>query len=274
MSEISIFAFESAAVRTLDLNGEPWFVATDIAKILGYRDAPNMIRNLDDDEAATHIVSSRSDKSVEGVEQNREVTIISESGLYACILKSRRPEAKSFRKWVTSEVLPSIRKRGSYIVPGAEPVAQFVTSNLSHGADLAVAADRTFRGFLRSARAAGLALPAALRVANQQTVARTGMDMLSELDIDPDDAVVENAEAPPEDDSPLRLALEQWAVNVTPGELFSLVDIVAAALGISPRDHRIRQHTVKAGPILRRLGFTKRKMQHHGRLLNIWYFPA
>lgn len=61
----------------------------------------------------------------------------------------------------------------------------FQTSNLSHGADLAVAADRTFRGFLRASRAAGLALPAALRVANRQTLARTGMDMLAEIDLDP-----------------------------------------------------------------------------------------
>lgn len=61
---------------------------------------------------------------------------------------------------------------------------QFTTGNLSHGADLAVAADRTFRSFMRAARSAGLPLPAALRVANQQTMARTGMDMLAELGVD------------------------------------------------------------------------------------------
>jgi phage regulator Rha-like protein len=63
---------------------------------------------------------------------------------------------------------------------------QFLTSNLSHGADLAVAADRTFRSFMRAGRSAGLALPAALRMANRQTFTRTGMDMLAELGVDPD----------------------------------------------------------------------------------------
>lgn len=70
-----------------------------------------------------------------------------------------------------------------------QPGPQFVTSNLSHGADLAVAADRTFRSFLRAARSAGLALPQALRTANRQTVARTGMDMLAELGVDPETMV-------------------------------------------------------------------------------------
>ena len=180
MSELSIFAFESAAVRTLDLNDEPWFVATDVAKILGYRDARDMARMLDDDEKGTHNLRTL------GGEQ--ELYIISESGLYACILKSRRPEAKAFRKWVTSEVLPAIRKNGGYAAPGAQPGQQFITGNLSHGADIAVAADRTFRGFLRSARSAGLRLPQALRVANRQTLARTGLDMLAELDIDASEA--------------------------------------------------------------------------------------
>lgn len=163
-----------------------------------------------------------------------------------------------------------MRDRLQQMAPANPP---FLTDNLSHGADLAVAADRTFRGFLRSARAAGLRLPAALRVANQQTLSRTGMDMLTELDIDPDD-IPEAAPATEEtDDSPLRIALEQWAAGVVPGELYSLVDIIAAALSISPRDRNIRQYTVKAGPILRRLGFTKRKMQHHGRPLNLWFKP-
>lgn len=67
----------------------------------------------------------------------------------------------------------------------AAPQPQFITGNLSHGADLAVAADRTFRSFLRAGRSAGMALPQALRVANRQTLERTGMDMLAELDVDP-----------------------------------------------------------------------------------------
>lgn len=118
MTALVPFQFESAEIRTItDEHGEPWFVATDVADVLGYRETRDMTRMLDDDEAAPHIVRGRSEN---GIEQDREMTIISESGLYACILKSRRPEAKRFKKWVTSEVLPAIRKTGRYALP-AEP---------------------------------------------------------------------------------------------------------------------------------------------------------
>lgn len=105
--ELQIFAFDSHAVRVVEgKDKEPWFVATDVAKILGYRDAEKMTRILDDDEKGTHIVGT--------LGGDQTVSIISESGLYNAVLKSRLPTAKTFRKWVTSEVLPSIRKTGSY----------------------------------------------------------------------------------------------------------------------------------------------------------------
>lgn len=111
--EIRPFDFQTSPVRIVVIDGNPWFIASDVAKVLGYRDAEKMTRMLDDDEADTHNVGIRSEN---GVEQTRAVTIISESGMYACILKSRKPEAKPFRKWVTSEVLPTIRKTGQYTV--------------------------------------------------------------------------------------------------------------------------------------------------------------
>lgn len=107
----TIFNFRSTEVRTLVLDGEVWFVASDVAKALGYGDARHMTRFLDEDETGLHNLETRSEN---GVEQNREVTIINESGLYHAVLKSRKPEAKPFRKWVTSEVLPAIRKTGQY----------------------------------------------------------------------------------------------------------------------------------------------------------------
>ncbi|MEQ6292215.1 Bro-N domain-containing protein [Vogesella sp. GCM10023246] len=112
----TVFSFDSFDVRTLSLDGEVWFVASDVAVALDYRDAANMVRSLDDDEADTHILSVRSDN---GVEQCREVRIINESGLFSAILKSRKPEAKRFKRWVTHEVLPSLRKSGSYALPSA-----------------------------------------------------------------------------------------------------------------------------------------------------------
>ena len=115
MSALIPFFFGPAECRAItDDRGDPWFVASDVAEVLGYRNGPDMTRMLDADEAAAHKVRSRSEN---GVEQDREMTVISESGLYACILKSRRPEAVDFRKWVTSEVLPAIRKTGKYAVP-------------------------------------------------------------------------------------------------------------------------------------------------------------
>lgn len=105
--------FESAqSIRIIMIDSEPWFVAVDIAIALNFRNAPDMTRMLDDDEKGTQIV-----RTLGG---NQELTVISESGLYHAVLKSRKPESKVFRKWVTSEVLPSIRKQGYYVAPVAE----------------------------------------------------------------------------------------------------------------------------------------------------------
>ena len=110
-SQIASFSFKNIQVRTVDRDGQVWFVASDVARALGYADAVQMTRVLDEDEAALHTVQTRSEN---GTVQTREVTILSESGLYHALLKSRKPEAKPFRKWVTAEVLPAIRKQGFY----------------------------------------------------------------------------------------------------------------------------------------------------------------
>ena len=90
-----------------DVNGEPWFVASDIAKVLEYSEASAMTRQLDDDEKGLSIVQI--------LGGSQELITINESGLYSAILRSRKPEAKLFKRWVTFEVLPSIRKHGGYI---------------------------------------------------------------------------------------------------------------------------------------------------------------
>lgn len=102
----TIFTFRTTEVRTVVVDGNPWFVASDIAKALNFRDAANMTRVLDDDERGTHIMSTPSG--------DQEMIVINESGMYHAVLKSRKPEAKPFRKWVTAEVLPAIRKTGRY----------------------------------------------------------------------------------------------------------------------------------------------------------------
>lgn len=102
----TVFNFGENPVRTLDLDDGVWFVASDIAKALQYAEAKDMTRLLDDDEKGRQIVPTPSGE--------QEMIVINESGMYHAVLKSRKPEAKPFRKWVTAEVLPAIRKTGRY----------------------------------------------------------------------------------------------------------------------------------------------------------------
>lgn len=104
------FDFNGQSVRVVTIDGEPWFVAADAAAILGFKDAYYLTRGLDDDETAPHILG-------DAVGREQEMTIISESGLYSAILRSRVEGAKAFKKWVTGTVLPAIRKTGSYGAP-------------------------------------------------------------------------------------------------------------------------------------------------------------
>lgn len=111
MSHLIPFNFDDSLVRSTLIDDQPWFVAIDIAKVLEYRETHDMTRMLDDDEAAPHTMRVRSEN---GVEQDRQVTIIDESGLFHAILKSRKPEARRFRKWVTGELLPTLYRDGGY----------------------------------------------------------------------------------------------------------------------------------------------------------------
>ena len=117
MSELMLsnFCFHDALVRArVDERGNPWFVAKDVCMALGISNARDAVAQLDEDERAT---VGLTDTSSNGVTQTRTVNLISESGLYALIFKSRKPEARAFRKWVTAEVLPSLRKTGGYGLP-------------------------------------------------------------------------------------------------------------------------------------------------------------
>lgn len=111
MSNVQIFKYQNSEVRTVEQNGEPWFVLKDVCMVLGM-DVTQLKKTadrLEDDE------KGRTQITTPGGLQ--ESWIISESGLYNVILRSDKPEAKPFRKWVTSEVLPTIRKHGAYMTP-------------------------------------------------------------------------------------------------------------------------------------------------------------
>lgn len=109
MDNVTIFSKdEFGAVRAVTLEGEPWFVAADVCRALGLGNSSQAIAKLDDDEKSGVIISDP-----HGREQ--VTRFISESGLYALVLSSRKPEAKAFKRWITHEVIPAIRKTGGYI---------------------------------------------------------------------------------------------------------------------------------------------------------------
>ena len=112
MKELSIFQHpDFGTVRNVVIKGEPWFVAKDVCDILKLTNSRKATAGLDDEEKGVTI------SDTPGGQQS--LTIINESGLYSLIMQSRKPQAKAFKKWVTSEVLPSIRKYGYYISPTA-----------------------------------------------------------------------------------------------------------------------------------------------------------
>ena len=113
-TDLMPFAYDGAQVRVLtDEHGDPWFVASDVAKILGYRDAANLTRRLDDEDRGTRSVSTPSG--------TQSMSTINEAGLYAAVLGSQVPAARPFKRWVTHEVLPEIRRTGSYAATTAAP---------------------------------------------------------------------------------------------------------------------------------------------------------
>ena len=110
MNEIQIFNYQNKQVRTVEKDGEPWWVLKDVCEVLELSTPARVSERLDWDEVSlTHIIDS--------IGRRQETTIINESGLYNVILRSDKPQAKPFRKWVTSEVLPAIRKHGGYLTP-------------------------------------------------------------------------------------------------------------------------------------------------------------
>ena len=119
MNEI-VKLYKDHPVRIVDRDGEPWFVAKDVCEALGIAKVDSAIRSLDEDEKDAHSMSTLGGK--------QEMTVVSEAGLYSLIMRSRKPEAKTFKRWVTHEVLPSIRKTGAYVAPnlGLEALGKLV----------------------------------------------------------------------------------------------------------------------------------------------------
>lgn len=107
-NNLQTWNYGSSEIRTIEKDGEPWFVGKDVAAVLGYAKPENAIaRHVDDEDKST--------TPFQGTAYETRATIINESGLYSLILSSKLPNAKKFKRWVTNEVLPSIRKHGAYM---------------------------------------------------------------------------------------------------------------------------------------------------------------
>jgi prophage antirepressor-like protein len=168
------FIYGEREIRVIrDENGNPWWVAKDICEVLSLSDTSMALQPLDDDEKGTRKVCTPGGK--------QQMSVINESGLYTLILRSNKPAARPFRKWVTAEVLPAIRKTGAYRQPGADP---------DRPETLLIVA-REFRAAVRMARAAGLRDAEAVLAGDRLTNELTGFSPVALLEEDMGDLLEE-----------------------------------------------------------------------------------
>ncbi|MEO0498949.1 MAG: BRO family protein [Pseudomonadota bacterium] len=109
MAHLSTHSFQGADLRVIERDGGVWFIASDLARALGYRDAEKLTRILDDDHKGTRKVGTPGG--------DQDVTVVSEPGMYRAVMRSQRTEAKAFERWVIGDVLPAIRQTGAYVAP-------------------------------------------------------------------------------------------------------------------------------------------------------------
>lgn len=226
------YQFDETPVRVVMIAGEPWFVANDLASILNYSATAAMTRSLDDDEKGVHILHTL------GGEQ--EMTVISESGMYAAILKSRRKEAKRFRKWVTAEVLPELRRTGRYIMHDDPPeVPALVSPDIDPPRIMAAVALTN----------------AARRLYGIETARKVWRDCGLPVAI---------SEAGPSDEGdPLATPVKAWCAGKSG---FSIVEC-AEGIGIAEPDEAMRR---RLGRILRFFGYHRHTARRGDQIVNLF----
>ncbi|WP_052433240.1 BRO-N domain-containing protein [Streptacidiphilus carbonis] len=126
---VQVFAFNGAEVRALVVNGDPWWVAADVASALELGNPRSSLARLDDDEKGVHTMDTPGGP--------QQMVTVNEPGLYSLILRSRKPEAKSFKRWITHKVLPALRTTGSYTVSGSSAPEPATTVSWDQAAAIA-----------------------------------------------------------------------------------------------------------------------------------------
>ena len=122
MQSLELFHFQGKQVRTIQLDGEPWFVAADVCDVLGLSNPSQALSYLDRDER--RLITN------EAWRTNGNMAVVSEPGLYSLVLRSRRPEAKGFRRWIAHEVIPALRQYGEYRLPAVSSVVAVTAGQL------------------------------------------------------------------------------------------------------------------------------------------------
>lgn len=225
MTDLLSFNFDLQPVRVIMRGDDPWWIAGDIADVLGFKHTPHMLRALDDDEKDVHIADTLGGR--------QEVTIISESGLYNAIFRSRRPQARAFRRWITADLLPTLRRTGVYAIAPAIPAID--SAALSAGVAVVREARRLFGPHAARAVWTRVGLPSPF---GSGPAAMPG-------------------------DDPVVADLAAWCATV--GEC--TIDQCAAALGLGLPDEAMR---LRLGRCLRALGWFPRKARRGGRPVNLF----
>jgi prophage antirepressor-like protein len=256
MTAVTPFDFEGRAVRVVeDAAGMPWFVALDVCECLGIRNSRDAVARLDEDERSDVGITDTRSKG-DGT-QARSMLAVNEPGLYSLTLTSRKPEAKRFKRWITHEVLPSLRRTGTYSLPSAPP-PPVLAAQPQHRADQLVSAGRIFSAALRTARQLRMPPAQAMQAAFACAHRHTGIDWADELDAALPEPVLPAAD-------PLQDAITEYLAGVDSFEMAHLIE--ALHLG-DPRDSGLMK---RIGAIARRHGWAPRRhVRPGGAFYTVW----
>lgn len=227
MNNIIPFDFEDRAVRVIMIDDEPWFVAADLCAVLSLPNVSQAVSRLDDDEAT--LISN---------EGGGNINIVSESGMYSLVLGSRKPEARRFKKWITSQLLPTLRRTGRYILHDAPP-RPLVSADIDPPRIMAAVA-------LTNAARRLYGIATARRVWAQCGLPVAIADATAELE-----------------DDPFAAAIAAWAT----GRSGFSIEECADGIGVSDLDLATR---LRIGRLLRALGFRRHTVRRGDRIVNVF----